>query len=369
MQKARELSRAGQGLERESPALWQRVCEAAEAFLSRYSEVTAIDALCGIRFLERVHVEAWRQGRIERLEESIQANPRKVLLALEVFYEWAEAKGLEPVEARYVRNSRQGVVELRFILNEDAGVERLFRAHFVRPGMTAVKQEKLREKLEKAPEIVVFQVVRDSECSECGAAVDEGDMLMMEAGQPLCLGCAGLGGLEFLAAGETALTRRATKLSAKVAKVLRFSRARKRYERQGILAEPAAIEKAEESCAADAAERASARARAAEQRIEADRKLVAQMVERLGELFPNCPAGEVREIAEHTARRGSGRVGRTEAGRSLDEKALTRAVIAAVRHRHTGYDDLLAKGVDRESARRMVAAEMGELLARWMGGD
>jgi hypothetical protein len=104
------------------------------------------------------------------------------------------------------------------------------------------------------------------------------------------------------------------------------------------------------------------------QRLEEDRKLVARMVERLGTLFPNCPAGEAREIAEHTARRGSGRVGRTEAGRSLDEKALTLAVIAAVRHRHTGYDAMLAKGMDRETARSLVAGEMNGLLARWRGG-
>jgi hypothetical protein len=50
----------------------------------------------------------------------------------------------------------------------------------------------------------------------------------------------------------------------------------------------------------------------------------------------------VTAIAKHTAVGGSGRVGRTEAGRALKENALTAAVIAAVRHNHTEYDELLA---------------------------
>jgi hypothetical protein len=60
------------------------------------------------------------------------------------------------------------------------------------------------------------------------------------------------------------------------------------------------------------------------------------MAKQIGVLFPGCPAHELATIAEHTAARGSGRVGRTEAGRNLEERALTAAVIAAVRHNHTG---------------------------------
>ena len=116
---------------------------------------------------------------------------------------------------------------------------------------------------------------------------------------------------------------------------MRFNRARKRYERQGILVEEAALEKAEQECVQDAGERAAARARAAVQRAVQDRKLVAQMIKLIEELFPGCPATEVAAIAEHTAVRGSGRVGRSEAGRNLDEMALILAVGAAVRHNHT----------------------------------
>ena len=68
---------------------------------------------------------------------------------------------------------------------------------------------------------------------------------MMEDTGPHCMDCADLGHLEYLPAGNAALTRGAKKLSRVSAVVVRWSRSRKRYERQGILAEPEAIEQAE----------------------------------------------------------------------------------------------------------------------------
>ncbi|MGO9789040.1 MAG: DUF2293 domain-containing protein [Solirubrobacteraceae bacterium] len=57
------------------------------------------------------------------------------------------------------------------------------------------------------------------------------------------------------------------------------------------------------------------------------------------------------EIAHHAAVRGSGRVGRSAAGRALQSEAIELAVLASVRHRDTRYDELLMSGVDRASAR------------------
>ena len=70
-------------------------------------------------------------------------------------------------------------------------------------------------------------------------------------------------------------------------------------------------------------------------------------------------------IAEHTAVRGSGRVGRTQAGKALEQDALTAAVVAAVRHKHTNYDALLAKGLDRTRAREQVGEKIDSILAAW----
>jgi hypothetical protein len=220
----------------------------------------------------------------------------------------------------------------------------------------------------KVPEDrVVFQIIRDSECSECGTELERGSMLSMEPGHPLCLACAGLGDLEFLAAGDSALTRRAAQGSQRKAVVVRYSRARSRYERQGILVEAAALEKAERACELDAEERAVARSRAAVDRVRQDRALVRRIVGRLLELFPRCPPEEARAIAEHTATRGSGRIGRTADMRNLEDRPLRLAVVAAIRHRHTNYDELLARGHDRESARRQTADLVEEFISVWQG--
>ncbi len=81
----------------------------------------------------------------------------------------------------------------------------------------------------------------------------------MEDPGPVCMACADMDHLVFLARGDAALTRRARAASGLSAIVVRFSRARKRYERQGILVEPGALERAEAECLAD--EQARARRR------------------------------------------------------------------------------------------------------------
>jgi len=63
----------------------------------------------------------------------------------------------------------------------------------------------------------------------------------------------------FLPSGDPALTGRARKHSIQSAVVLKWSRARKRYERQGVLVEEAGLEKAEAECLADADVRARRR--------------------------------------------------------------------------------------------------------------
>ena len=75
-------------------------------------------------------------------------------------------------------------------------------------------------------------------CHRCGGA---GDLLMMESTGPACLRCVGLDDLVFLPTGDAKLTRRAKANSARYAVVVRFSKARGRYERQGLLVEPRAL--------------------------------------------------------------------------------------------------------------------------------
>jgi hypothetical protein len=83
----------------------------------------------------------------------------------------------------------------------------------------------------------------------------------MEGPGPLCLACAEMDHLVFLATGDAALTRRAKAASTLSAVVVRFSRARKRYERQGILVEEDALAAAEQQCLADQEARSRRRER------------------------------------------------------------------------------------------------------------
>jgi hypothetical protein len=163
------------------------------------------------------------------------------------------------------------------------------------------------------------------------------------------------------------LTRRAKASSRLSAVVVRFSRARKRYERQGVLVEEQALERAERECLADEQARARRREREAARRAGEDVDLQARMALEIGRLFPDCPADRAESIARHAAQRGSGRVGRTAAGRALDHEALELAVAASVRHQDTGYDELLMSGIDRAAARERVGDQVRGVLDRWRG--
>ena len=113
----------------------------------------------------------------------------------------------------------------------------------------------------------VFITSRESVCDECGEELGRQAWIMLAGDRgALCLACADLDHLVFLPAGDTAVTRRARKHSTLAAIVLKWSRARKRYERQGLLVEPEALEMAEEECLADAEARMRRRQRQAEYR-------------------------------------------------------------------------------------------------------
>jgi hypothetical protein len=162
-----------------------------------------------------------------------------------------------------------------------------------------------------------------------------------------------------------ALTRRARKHSALSAVVVRFSRARKRYERQGVLVEESALEQAEAECSADADQRNVRRERAEIYRDKQDQVLAMRMAESIRQMFPGCPPEEAQAIAAQTSVRGSGRVGRTASGRALEEEALRAAVVASIRHRHTKYDRLLMKGLGRMDARDTVRDDIDRMLESW----
>ncbi|NGO81905.1 DUF2293 domain-containing protein [Streptomyces sp. YC504] len=214
-----------------------------------------------------------------------------------------------------------------------------------------------------ASDLVAVEPRGRRHCAECRTGPLA--LLVMADGAPRCLDCADLGHLVYLPRGNTALTRRAREGSSLSVVVVRRNSKRRRYERQGVLVEEAALALAERRCLADAEARARRRERDAVRRAEQDVRFTAAFAEELRRLFPGCPQDRARAVAEHASVRGSGRVGRSAAGRALDRGAVTAALRAAVRHVDTEYDTLLMSGVPWAEARRRVSPEVDALLNAW----
>lgn len=218
---------------------------------------------------------------------------------------------------------------------------------------------------DKKKEIVVFSIIRNSKCSRCGEELWKGDFLVISKEEPLCMTCGDLDHLVFLPSGDAALSRRSKKHSKLWAVVVRFSRTRKRYERQGLLVSEEALERAEQECLGDEAQRLVHREQGALRRKREDKALVQKMIDELKVMYPRISSRDALRIASHTAVRGSGRVGRSAAGQALNERALELAATAYVRHNHTNYDELLMRGVERGTARETIFCEVEKVLDLW----
>jgi hypothetical protein len=230
-----------------SEELNRRVVRVAEAALKERSYVAPVDVLMGLGWLAPQRLDEWRQGRLPCLEHGMQANLTKISTAMQLFRRWARANGLKPSETGYVSRTRDRR-QLRFSVTGDPDIEQAYRTHWLSPALTGAKQRRLAEKHSRPPDLVVISPRKDWVCANCSGS---GELLIMEEQGPICLACAELDHLVFLAAGDAALTRRAKKASTLSAVVVRFSRTRKRYERQGVLVERHAVERAEAECLED----------------------------------------------------------------------------------------------------------------------
>lgn len=218
-----------------------------------------------------------------------------------------------------------------------------------------------------APRIVVFSVRRrEGACDECRTELFAGSLIQLDdQRQARCLDCADLAHLVYLPAGDAALTRRATRHSKLSAIVVRWSTARKRYERQGTLVEEEALERAEAESLSDADQREARRARDAERRERLDARYVRDFARAIRDRYPAIPADADLAIAEHACQKYSGRIGRSAVAKDLSAEAIELAVRAHVRHRWTRYDELLMSCRDRADARAVVRSEVDTILRRW----
>jgi len=230
--------------------LAERVTEAAATALAAQNYVSVIDVLQGIGWLPSSLVDDWRHGRADDLESVLRINPQRIEEAIQLLWSWVKTKGLIAREAEYVARTPQRHV-LRFSADGSAAVEQAYRTHWISPALSEKKRERLAEKTSRAPELVVIQPLnKDWKCHRCGK--QKGDLIIMEKPGPACLPCAGLDDLAFLSRGDALLTRRAKAKSTRYAVVVRFSRTRRRYERQGLLVEPKALADAEREIAEQA---------------------------------------------------------------------------------------------------------------------
>jgi hypothetical protein len=218
----------------------------------------------------------------------------------------------------------------------------------------------------QSKDLLVFIVGKDSVCDECGETLTpQSYVTLTEDRRALCLACADLDHLVFLLSGDAALTSRARKYSTRSAVVLKWNRTRKRNERQGLLVEEQAIQRAEQACLGDADVRARRREREGARRAKIDRQFVDSFAALVRELFPRCPAGQETAIAEHACLKYSGRVGRSAAAKALSAEAITLAVVAHIRHTETAYDELLAGGLEQRDAREAITAGVARVLCLW----
>ncbi len=342
-----------------------RVVRAAEHMLADEGYVGVLDLFLAMHWLEQAHIQRWQRQQVPDLEGLMLSKRPKRLQALEVFEAWAQERDLPQVWAAFYPKSRWQDKELQVTVDGDEDLERRFRQVFLPEDADARSRKKVQAKVQEKPELVAYMVRRETECGWCGTELPKRSLILLEKEAAICLECAELDHLTFLGRGDATLTRRARSNSSLNVVIVEWARRRKRYERQGVLLEPWALEKAEQECCEDQDQRRIQREKAAQRRAKDDRTYCDQVFQRLTDMFPNGDSDYLRNIAEHTTLRGSGRAGRSAAAKQLDDDMLRLAVIAGIRHDMTNYDELLMLGWDRAEARREVNERVNEILAAW----
>lgn len=94
-----------------------------------------------------------------------------------------------------------------------------------------------------------------------------------------------------------------------------------------------------------------------------DATLLATASSELQKKFPQILEDEAKMVLKHGFKKNSGRVGRT--GLIPLSRKVVLAVIAHVRHRHTKYNIMLGRGVERKDARRIVRKPIETVLRGW----
>ena len=111
--------------------------------------------LLRLGWLAPTHLDLWRQGRIESLEQMVQAGLGKQSTAMRTLRTWASRRGLSSSETAYVARTRDRRM-LRFSVSGNPDIERAYRTHWVSPDLSARKAERLRAAANQPPDLVVI---------------------------------------------------------------------------------------------------------------------------------------------------------------------------------------------------------------------
>lgn len=219
--------------------------------------------------------------------------------------------------------------------------------------------------MKQKTELRVFITAGASTCGACGEALGrQAWITLTQEKVSLCLTCANLDHLIYLPARDVILTQRVRQHSTLVAVVLKWNRARKRYERQGLLVEAQALKQAEQEYLAVSEARTRRRKREATRQGKFSRRYIEHFARRVRKFFPGCPPHREEIIAEYACRKSGSHLSQVRV-RPLDEKTIRLAVIAHIRHTETAYDTLLAQGCDYREARAQVAEIIERILTAW----
>lgn len=105
------------------------------------------------------------------------------------------------------------------------------------------------------------------------------------------------------------------------------------------------------------------RAERASNTLKRDDNIAREFEEAIMKEFPHIPTRDMTGILEKALEKSKGKVGRTSTLDITNKTIL--AVRAYIRHQHTDYDKLLRGGMDRDEARREVAAKVRETDKAW----
>jgi len=223
-----------------------KIISIASQTLDEYQYVSTLDILLGLGYLSPSILDRWYRGRLSYLENGMQVGSEKLSFAIQFFHEWANQQGLIPREKNYIQKASTRTNYLIFSESAQKATEKYYKTYYLSPLLPDKKQQRLIEKIEKTPEPVVYIVAKDATCSKCQKDIPRNSFLMTDNNETLCMRCSPYKDHVYLPAGDTLLTKRAKKYSKTFAVVVKFSSARKRYERQGLLITEEALHQAEE---------------------------------------------------------------------------------------------------------------------------